>query len=117
MLKNRNEFIQLFDKPNRIFWKGLNEIKEDFMYIITIGFTQIYPLLLPFLKLTFHLQSVQISCVHAVYIIQFYIDQMNENIIRYNIPDIGKKLIKKNRKSFIITQKCSNISACLFANT
>ena len=95
MFKNRNEFIQLFDKPNRIFWKGLNEIKEDFMYIITIGFTQIYPLLLPFLKLTFHLQSDQISCVHAVYIIQFYIDQMNENIIRYNIPDIGKKLIKK----------------------
>ena len=104
LFKNRVEFLDLFKNPRKSFLKGLKEIKDDFYYLITTGFTQIYPLLYPYLKLTYHLQDEQISCVHAVLIIQFYLDQMINNIEEYKIPEIGQILIKKIENRLLLNK-------------
>lgn len=81
------------------------KIKDDFRYIITTGFTQVYPLLFPFQNLTNHLQSDLVSCVDAVLIIEYYLGEMKKNIKKY-LNDDNKvhayNLIKKIKRRLLL---------------
>lgn len=68
--KNRKKLIALYQNPSYAILSDLNEIKDEMLYLITIGFTQIYPLLFPVLNLTNHLQSDFLSCVDMVLIVE-----------------------------------------------
>ena len=63
-----------------------------------------YPLLIPFLNLTFHLQHHSVSCIEAVSIIEYYLSQMKENMIKYNIPDDGYTLINYIEKRLLLNK-------------
>ena len=106
-LINRKELIKLFQTSSISMKKELQKIKDDFQYIITTGFTQVYPLLFPFQNLTNHLQSDLISCVDAVLIIEHYLKQMKENIKKY-LKDQNKvhanDLIKKIKKRLLLNK-------------
>ena len=63
-----------------------------------------YPLLIPFLNLTFHLQHHSISCVEAVIIIEYYLSQMKDNMIKYEIPKEGYTLINLIEKRLLLNK-------------
>ena len=75
------------------------------LYLITIGFTQIYPLLFPVLNLTNHLQSDFLSCVDMVLIVEYYLSEMKKNIRKYikseNV-EIANDLIKSIKKRLLL---------------
>ena len=52
MSLHHSYFMKLYEKPPSSLFKDLNEVVDDFYYLIAIGFTQVYPLLFPYLKLS-----------------------------------------------------------------
>lgn len=84
--------------------KDLKNILNDFRYLVTTGFTEVYPLLFPYLKLTYHLQNDDISCVHAVLIVERYLNEMIENIIKYNISERAYELINLIEKRLLLNK-------------
>ena len=50
IFENRKDFIELFEKIPASLFKGLKELVDDFIYLFKVGFTQVYPLLFPYLK-------------------------------------------------------------------
>lgn len=98
IFENRKDLIELFKNPPNSLIKDLKEIHDDFRYLIETGFTLVYPLLFPYLKLTYHLQNDELSCVHAILIIEHYLQEMKENIAKFNIPQSGYDLINLIKK-------------------
>lgn len=104
IFEKRKDIVKLYEKPPSSLFKDLNEVADDFYYLITIGFTQVYPLLFPYLKLTYHLQNDDISCIHAVLIIEHYIKEMKENIEEFEIKDAGYELIRNIKKRLLLNK-------------
>ena len=102
ILENRNNFLELFINPPNQLINDLKSILDDFRYLVTTGFTEVYPLLFPYLKLTYHLQNDDISCVHAVLIVERYLNEMNENIIKYKISKGAYELINLIEKRLLL---------------
>ena len=104
ILENRNDFLELFINPPNQLINDLKSILDDFRYLVTTGFTEVYPLLFPYLKLTYHLQNDDLSCVHAVLIIEHYINEMIANIIEYNISEDAYELINLIEKRLLLNK-------------
>ena len=102
ILENRTNFLELFINPPNQLINDLKSILDDFRYLVTTGFTEVYPLLFPYLKLTYHLQNDDISCVHAVLIVERYLNEMNENIIKYKISKGAYELINLIEKRLLL---------------
>lgn len=69
------------------------QIQKEFLYLFKVGFPQVYPLLIPYLSLTKYLQNDVLSCVDAIIIIEYYLNQMRNNIEEYEIEE-GHLLIE-----------------------
>ena len=69
------------------------QIQKEFLYLFKVGFPQVYPLLIQFLSLTKYLQNDVLSCVDAIIIIEYYLNQMRNNIEEYEIEE-GHLLIE-----------------------
>ena len=97
ILENRNNFLELFINPPNQLINDLKSILDDFRYLVTTGFTEVYPLLFPYLKLTYHLQNDT-----AVLIVERYLNEMNENIIKYKISKGTYELINLIEKRLLL---------------
>lgn len=104
LIQNISEFMKLFKNPKKNQYKQLYSTKDDFLYLLKIGFPKVYPLLIPFLNLTFHLQKHSVSCIEAVIIIEYYLNQMKENIIKYEIPKEGTVLVNNIEKRLLLNK-------------
>ena len=104
LYENRRHIIELYKKPPKSLVNSLITIYNDIEYLFTRGFTEIYPLLFPYLKLTYHLQNDDVSCVHAVLIVEHYLKEMKEHIIKYEIGEIGHMLIKCIRRRMLLNK-------------
>lgn len=69
------------------------QIQKEFLYLFKVGFPQVYPLLIPYLSLTKYLQNDVLSFVDAIIIIEYYLNQMRNNIEEYEIEE-GHLLIE-----------------------
>lgn len=95
----RKDIIELFQNPEKEKIKYLLEIKDDIKYIFSTGFLEVYPLLFHFASMMDYLQKDIISCVDTIVIIEYFLNKIKNNIIKYDISPDGKKLYKfiKNR--------------------
>ena len=104
ILEQRKKYISFFQKTTKEMIKGLREITDDMLYLLSKGFRKVYPLLVPFYKLTIALQYNEISCVDCIIIIEHYIEEMENIIYKYQIPESGKRFINCIKRRLLLNK-------------
>lgn len=102
ILKIIGKIIHLYECQPKEIKKDLLEIKNDVLYVVSIGALKVYPLLYYFAKLTDHLQEDNVSCVEAVLIVEHYLRIIKQNIVKFNIGQAGKDLYYFMKKRLLL---------------
>ncbi len=100
----RKEIISLFSNSSDKEMKILITIISDLKFIFSYGFFEVYPLLFHFATLIDFMQNSNISCVESIIIVEYFLDKIKQNIIKYKIRDCGKKLYSFIKKRLILNK-------------